>query len=214
MRSLAAARGPEDEGVMAAAKMDYPTVAPATAAEWRAWLEANHSTVPGVWLIFVKKNSGLRGVDYEEAVEEALCFGWIDSKGRSLDAQHTLLTFTPRKPGGTWAKSNKERVARLIEQGRMTPAGMAVIEQARADGSWNALDGFDDLTIPEDLATAFAANEAAARNFAAFSPGAQRTYLWWIKSAKRPETRARRIEETVRLVAQNIKSPQPMTGRN
>jgi uncharacterized protein YdeI (YjbR/CyaY-like superfamily) len=199
---------------MAATKPEYPTVAPATASEWRAWLEANHSTAPGAWLILIKKNSDLQGVGYEEAVEEALCFGWIDSKEKSLDAQRMMLTFTRRKPGGFWARSNKERVARLIEQGRMTPAGLAVIEQAQADGSWNALDGFDDLTIPEDLAAAFATNEAAARNFAAFTTGAQRTYLWWIKTAKRPETRARRIEETVRLAGQNIKNPQPMTGRN
>jgi uncharacterized protein YdeI (YjbR/CyaY-like superfamily) len=192
----------------------YETLSPVAREVWREWLAANHSTAPGVWLVLIKKNSGLRGIGYEEAVEEALCFGWIDSKQKPLDAERMMLTFTPRKPGGSWARSNKERVARLIEQGRMTPAGMAAIEQAQADGSWNALDGFDDLTIPEDLAAAFAANEAAARNFAAFSPGAQRTYLWWIKTAKRPETRARRIEETVRLVAQNIKNPQPMTGRN
>ncbi len=199
---------------MASALDTYPTFSPGSRHEWRAWLEANHASVRGVWLTLARKNSGLQGVGYEEAVEEALCFGWIDSKQKPLDAQRMLLVFTPRKPGGMWAKSNKERVERLIAEGRMAPAGLVAIEQAQADGSWHALDGFDDLTIPDDLAAAFAANEPAARNFAAFSPGARRTYLWWIKTAKRRQTRARRIAETVRLVAQNIKNPQPMTPRD
>lgn len=196
------------------ARDSYPALAPKTTAEWRAWLEANHESEAGVWLIYAKKNAGIEGISYEEGVEEALCFGWIDSIGRSLGEKQMALVFTPRKAGGTWAWSNKERVERLIADGRMTPAGMAKIEQAKADGSWNALDDFEDLTVPEDLAAALAANETASANFAAFSPGARRTYLWWIKSAKRPETRAKRVEETVRLAAQNIKNPQPMTRRD
>ncbi len=195
------------------ARDNYPSLAPKTSAEWRAWLEANHEAEAGVWLIYAKKNAGIEGISYEEAVQEALCFGWIDSIGRSLGEKQMSLVFTPRKPGGTWAKSNKDRIARLIEEGRMTPAGMAKIEQAKADGSWNALDDFEDLTMPEDLAAALATNATADANFAAFSPGARRTYLWWIITAKRPETRARRVEETVRLAAQNIKNPQPMTRR-
>ncbi len=188
----------------------HPTLSPTTPVDWRAWLTTNHATSPGVRLILVKRSSTLPGLGYEDAVEEALCFGWIDSKNNTYDADHTLQTFTPRKPGGTWARSNKERVARLIEQGRMTPAGLAVIEQAQADGSWNALDDMENLAVPDDLAAALAEDETAARNFAAFSPSARRAYLWWIKTAKRPETRAKRIAETVRLVAQGIKNPQPM----
>jgi uncharacterized protein YdeI (YjbR/CyaY-like superfamily) len=196
---------------MAGAADNYPVVSAATRDEWRAWLEANHAAGRGAWLIVAKKGARVQGVTYEEAVEEGLCYGWIDSKTKALDADRTLQTFTPRKPGGTWARSNKERIERLIEQGRMTPAGMAKIEQAKADGSWNALDEFEDLAVPDDLATALGDNEQAAVNFAAFSPGARRTYLWWIKSAKRPETRARRIEQSVRLISQNIKNPQPMS---
>ncbi len=176
------------EGIAIVAKVEYLTLAPASSAEWRAWLNEHHDRDPGVLVVLVKKRSGLTGLGYDEAVEEALCFGWIDSKTWSLDGQHLLQTFTPRKPGGTWARSNKERVARLIEQGRMTPAGMAKIEQAQADGSWNALDDIEELTVPDDLAAALAGDAGAARNFAAFSPSARRAYLWWIKTAKRPET--------------------------
>jgi uncharacterized protein YdeI (YjbR/CyaY-like superfamily) len=195
------------------ARDSYYSLAPESTAEWREWLEANHSTAPGVWLTYAKKNAGVADISYEEAVEEALCYGWIDSIGRSLDGKRMSLVFTPRKPGGTWAKSNKERIARLIEEGRMTAAGLAKIEQAKADGSWNALDDFDDLDVPEDVQAALAADETAAANFAAFSPGVRRTYLWWIKTAKRPETRAKRIAETVRLVARNIKHPQRVARR-
>lgn len=195
---------------MSTAGPQYPTLEPGSLAEWRAWLAENHASARGAWLIYRKKDGGAGGVRYAEAVEEALCFGWIDSKAKSVDAERSLVTFTPRKPGGTWAKSNKERIARLIEQGRMTPAGMAKIEQAQADGSWNLLEEMEDPTVPEDLAAAFSANEEAAQNFAAFAPGARLTYLRWIRSAKRPETRAKRVEETVRLVAQNIKNPQPV----
>ena len=199
---------------MRATGPDFPTIFPATRAEWRAWLEVHHTASRGVLLIYGKKGGRAGGIGYEEAVEEALCFGWIDSKAKSVDAERSLVTFTPRKPGGTWAKSNKERVARLIEQGRMTPAGMAKIEQAQADGSWDVLDALEDPTPPEDLAAALAANAEAARNFAAFSPGTRLVYLRWIRTAKRPETRARRVAETVRLAAQNIRNPQPTTRRD
>jgi uncharacterized protein YdeI (YjbR/CyaY-like superfamily) len=192
-------------------KTEFRTLEPATRAEWRAWLQAHHATVPGVWLILAKKNSALPGVRYEEAVEEALCFGWIDSKTMALDEHRVKQTFTPRKAGGTWARSNKERVERLLAEGLMAPAGIAVIERAQADGSWNALDEIEDLAVPDDLAAAWAGNDIAQANFAAFPPTARRAYLWWIRTAKRPETRRKRIAETVRLVEQNVKNPQPMT---
>ncbi len=181
-----------------------------TPAAWRAWLEANGASSAGVWLLLTKKNSRLPGIRLAEAQEEALCFGWVDSKEKSLGADHVKLVFTPRKPNSTWAKTNKEAAARLIAEGRMAPAGLAAIEVAKANGAWHTLDEIDDLTVPDDLAAALAESEAAGRNFAAFPPGARRTYLWWIKTAKRPETRAKRIAETVRLVGQNIKNPQPM----
>ncbi len=127
---------------------------PFTAAEWRAWLEVNHAQLPRRLADLYEEGQRAGGIRYEEAVEEALCFGWIDSKAKSVDAERSLVTFTPRKAGGTWARSNKERMARLIEQGRMTPAGMAKIEQAQADGSWNRLEAIEDPAIPDDLAAA------------------------------------------------------------
>jgi uncharacterized protein YdeI (YjbR/CyaY-like superfamily) len=107
---------------------------------WRAWLESHGSSEKGAWLVMQKKSSSAPGVTYDEAVEEALCFGWIDSRANRADETTYLQMFTPRKPGGTWAATNKVRVERLIAEGRMTPAGMALIESAKADGSWNALD--------------------------------------------------------------------------
>ena len=183
----------------------FETLAPPTRAAWRAWLAEHHADSPGVWLIIHKKNSPGAGVTYEEAVEEALCFGWIDSKTITLDATRFKQVFTPRKPRGTWAKSNKERVKRLIEQGLMTPAGLAAIELALANGSWTAADASNDLAVPDDFAAALAANPAAARHWHSFSASVRKGILYWIASAKRPETRARRIARTVALAEQNVR---------
>jgi uncharacterized protein YdeI (YjbR/CyaY-like superfamily) len=121
---------------------------PKTRLEWRAWLEQHHTRDKGIWLISYKKATGKPRFDYEEAVEEALCFGWIDSKGNKLDEERSLLWFAPRKPGTGWSKLNKERVERLIAQNRMMPAGLAKVEAAKQDGSWNALDAIEALEIP------------------------------------------------------------------
>ena len=131
----------------------FDTIAPPTRAAWPAWLAQHHADSPGVWLIIRKKNSPEAGVTYAEAVEEALCFGWIDSKTITLDATRFRQIFTPRKPRGTWAKSNRERAARLIEQGLMTPAGLAAIELAVANGTRTASDASDEQIEPDDLAT-------------------------------------------------------------
>lgn len=183
----------------------FDTIAPPTRAAWRAWLAEHHASSPGVWLIIRKKNISGPGVTYEEAVEEALCFGWIDSKTATLDATRFKQVFTPRKPRGTWARSNKERVTRLIEQGLMTPAGLATIELALANGTWTAADASDDLAVPDDLAAALAAHPAAERHWHGFSASVRKGILYWIASAKRPETRARRIARTVELAGQNIR---------
>lgn len=174
--------------------------------EWRSWLAEHHATSSGVWLIYYKKESGKPRVAYDEAVEEALCFGWVDSRPNAIDDESYMQLFSPRKPKSPWSKINKERVARLIEQGLMTPAGLAKIEAAKGDGSWNRYDEVDDLAVPNDLIQALAANETANRYFEAFSPSSKKVILWWIASAKRPETRSKRIEETVRLAEQNIKA--------
>ncbi len=180
---------------------DDERVQPADRAAWRAWLAANHATARGAWAITYRRSSGKPVVDMVELVEEALCFGWIDSRLSPLDDERTMLRFTPRKRGGTWSRSNKERVERLIAEGRMAPAGMRAIEEARADGSWDLLTEIDELRVPDDLAAALAADPAAARGYSGMSPSLRKAILFWVASAKRDETRRRRIEETVRYVA-------------
>ena len=175
---------------------------PASRAEWRCWLARNHRSQPGVWLILTRKAAGQQPVSLADAVEEALCFGWIDGGLRGLDDRRIMLRFTPRTRGSTWSAPNRRRVEHLIHQGLMTPAGRAVIEVAQRDGSWAMLDDVEELRIPDDLAAALAADPAAGRHFAGFSASARKQALWWIISARRPATRAARIQETVRLAAQ------------
>ncbi|MEM8536120.1 MAG: YdeI/OmpD-associated family protein, partial [Chloroflexota bacterium] len=174
--------------------------------EWRAWLAEHHASAPGVWLIYYKKASGKPSISYDEIVEEALCFGWVDSRPNALDDERAMFLISPRNPQSPWSRLNKQRVERLIEQDLMTEAGLAKIEAARQNGAWNQYDDIEDLIIPDDLQIALDANPAAQTNFAAFPPSSKKTILWWIASAKRPQTRAKRIEETVTLAAQNIKA--------
>jgi uncharacterized protein YdeI (YjbR/CyaY-like superfamily) len=175
---------------------------------WRRWLAKNGARSPGIWLVYDKKTSRAERLTYADAVEEALCHGWIDSTLRSLDDARYMQLFTPRKPKSTWSKLNKTRVERLIEDGLMTPPGLAVIETAKANGSWNSLDSVEAFEVPDDLAAAFAKSPKAARNFAAFSPSARKGYLHWVRQAVRPETRAARIAEVVRCCAANLKARQ------
>jgi uncharacterized protein YdeI (YjbR/CyaY-like superfamily) len=179
-----------------------------TRAEWRAWLEENHATSSGVWLVFNKKTSGLPHVSYNESVEEALCFGWVDSKPGKVDDTRSKLYFAPRKGKSGWSKPNKERVERLLEAGLMRPAGLEKIEAAKRDGSWTLLDAVENLEIPDDLKAMFARFPQSAENFAAFPRSAKRGILEWIVQAKRAETRAARVEETARLAAQNVRANQ------
>lgn len=184
------------------------SIHPKTRLEWRRWLEQHHTRREGVWLISYKKASGKPRLEYDDAVEEALCFGWIDSKPNKLDAERSMLWFAPRKSGTGWSKINRDRVEKLIAAGLMAPAGLAKVEAARQDGSWYALEAVDALQIPPDLAAALAAFPEAARNFDAFPKSVKRGILEWISTAKRPETRARRIGETARLADQNIRANQ------
>jgi uncharacterized protein YdeI (YjbR/CyaY-like superfamily) len=179
-----------------------------TRAAWRKWLKQNHSRAEGVWLISYKKGTGKPRFDYDEAVEEALCFGWIDSKPNKLDDERSMLWFAPRKARTGWSKINKARAEKMIEAGRMAPAGLAKIEAARRDGTWNALDTIEALEIPPDLATALAVNSVARQHFDAFPRSAKRGILEWIANARKPETRAKRVEETARLAAENIRANQ------
>ena len=184
------------------------SVHPKTRAEWRKWLKQNHTRAGGVWLISYKKATGKPRVEYDVAVEEALCFGWIDSKGNKLDDERSMLWFAPRKARTGWSKPNKARVEKLITAGLMAPAGLAKIEAAKQDGSWNALDAIEALEIPPDLAAALSANPIAQQYFDAFPRSVKRGILEWISAAKKPETRAKRVEETARLAAENIRANQ------
>lgn len=190
----------------------YPHVSARDRAEWRAWLAANHACAPGVWLVLFKKGSGQASVSYDEAVEEGLCFGWIDSMARRLDDTRYEQVFTPRKRRSPWSQSNKERVARLMAQGLMAPAGLAAVEAARRDGTWAMFDGIENLETPNDLAAALAEDPVAATHFAAFSTAVRQQSLWWIGDAKRPETRQRRIARVVEAAAAN-RNPRADTPR-
>jgi len=183
-----------------------PSYHPTSRAEWRKWLAANHAISKGIWLILVKKGARLAGIMYSDAVEEALCFGWIDSRPGTLDTERYKLYFSPRKSRSVWSKLNKQRIRKLVKEGLMTSAGLAKIEAARKDGSWNKLDTIDRLVMPADLLEQLSANEEAKRNFEGFSTSSKKIILFWIASAKRDETRQKRIEETIRLAAQNIKA--------
>ena len=181
----------------------HPQAQPASRAEWRQWLAEHHASAPGVWLVYCKKASGLPSVTYAEAVEEALCFGWIDSHPRKLDAERSQQLYTPRRPKSGWSKVNKERLTRLEAAGQLMPAGLAAIARAKQNGSWESLDAAEAGLVPNDLAAALAADATAARHFAAFAPSARKAILMWVMSAKQPETRARRVAETVRMAALN-----------
>lgn len=170
--------------------------------EWRKWLERNYHTSFGIWLIYYKVKSGKPSVQYSEAVKEALCFGWIDSKVKSLDAERYKQIFTPRKPKSVWSKLNKQYIKELIEQDLMTEAGIEKIKAAKQDGSWNQLDAIEELIIPADLKQALEANETANRYFEAFNNSSKKNILFWIETAKRPETRLKRIEQTISSAVQ------------
>ncbi len=182
---------------------DAPLVHADDAATWRAWLMANHATSRGAWLVTWRPRAGHAFLDYETAVEEALCFGWIDSTSGRVDDERGKLYFAPRKPRSVWAASNKARVERLLAGGRMTAAGLAAVDRAKADGSWTVLDGPERLEVPPDLAAALAQHPPAAANFAAFPPSARKQLLGWVAIARRPETRATRVTRIAEAAARN-----------
>jgi uncharacterized protein YdeI (YjbR/CyaY-like superfamily) len=168
-----------------------------TRDQWRGWLGAHHHEPDGVWLVSWKKSTGRRAMPYGDSVEEALCVGWIDSKGNKLDDERTLLWFAPRKARSGWSRPNKERVERLTATGLMLPAGLAVIRTAQEDGSWAKLDAVEDLIEPDDLRAALDADPMARASWDAFPRSAKRGILEWIVLARRPGTRAARVSSTV-----------------
>jgi uncharacterized protein YdeI (YjbR/CyaY-like superfamily) len=173
---------------------------------WRAWLSEHHASASEVWLLLHKQRSAKRCISLAEAVEEALCFGWIDGKLRRVDDQRHVLRFCPRRPHSVWSKSNQERVRRLIREGRMTAAGLAAVRSARQNGQWQAARALEKTkTPPADLREALAANRRASRFFAGLSPSQRKMYIAWVLAAKRPETRTRRVQTVVDRSARGIK---------
>lgn len=183
-------------------------VEPSSREEWRRWLAENHAASTGIWLVYPKKASGLPGPSYEEAVEEALCFGWIDSRVRPLDERRRLQWFSPRRPGSIWSALNKARVARLLAAGQMAPSGVAKVEAAKADGSWEILDKVEALDMPQDLVAALAAVPGAEAGFAGLAASIRKPLLYWVLSAKRPATRAGRIAALAEAAAEG-RPPSP-----
>jgi uncharacterized protein YdeI (YjbR/CyaY-like superfamily) len=182
-------------------------VTPASRTAWRRWLGRQAGRTEGVWVVHRKKSSPLTGPDYDDLLDEALCHGWIDSRGRRVDDDRMIQWYSPRRPGGLWSAPNKQRIERLVREGRMTPAGQAAIDRARADGSWSQADDVDALVVPSDLAAALAAVPAAATAYERLTGSAKRHYLWWIHSARRQSTRETRIGETVRRLAAGLRAP-------
>ncbi len=174
-----------------------------TVEEWRAWLADNHTRTEGIWLVHFKPATGKPRISYEQSVEEALCYGWIDSLTRTIDSERTIMWFSPRRPRSAWSLANKGRIERLIADGRMTAAGMAKIDAAKLDGSWSALDAIDAMEMPDGLTAAFDAYPNARRHYDAFPPSTKRAILAWIASARTAPTRDKRIAEAVRQAQDN-----------
>jgi len=174
--------------------------------DWRKWLEKNHRSEKSVWLIIYRKESEVPSVYYPEAVDEALCFGWVDSKPNKRDEISYYQFFARRNPKSNWSKVNKDKVAKLIEQGLMHESGIEMVDLAKKNGTWTALEDVDSLVIPEDLQNLFSKNKTAFKNWEKFSRSSRRGILEWILNAKKIETREKRIAETVALAEKNIKA--------
>jgi len=181
---------------------------PASVDEWREWLAEHHRSKSAVWLVQHHKASQKPTISWSEAVEVALCYGWIDSKKIAVGEGTTHQFFSKRKAKSTWSKINKDKVALLIETGLMTPAGFAVIETAKQNGSWTFLDEVEELNIPQDLEDAFKDRKDSKQFFLSLSKSAKKGILYWVISAKRPETRQKRVEEIVELAALGKKPKQ------
>ncbi|TKJ36595.1 hypothetical protein CEE37_15050 [candidate division LCP-89 bacterium B3_LCP] len=173
---------------------------------WRAWLQENHDSAPELWVIYFKKHTKKPTVQYVEAVEEAICFGWIDTKVKTIDAERYMQKYTPRKKNSAWSKLNKERALKMIAQGRMTDAGMAKIEEAKQNGRWDSAYTLNkNVEMPEDLKSALMKDENAWVNFSNFADGYKNDYIRYVVAAKRDDTRQRRIEKVVQRSVNNEK---------
>jgi uncharacterized protein YdeI (YjbR/CyaY-like superfamily) len=188
---------------------NIPVVYAKGAKEWRKWLEKNQHTGKPAWLTIYHKKSARPSIGYAEAIEHALCFGWIDGKAMKRDEESFYLFFKERNPGSTWSKVNRERAAKMSRAGLMMERGQAMIDLAKKKGTWDSLKDAENEVIPAELQKLFNKNKTAFKHFQAFAPSSRRHILAWILKAKRPETRQRRMEQTITLAAQNIKANHP-----
>lgn len=184
---------------------DKNVICPANRKEWREWLRKNHETQASVWVIYYKKDSPLQSMTWSDAVDEALCFGWIDSIRKTVDSERFIQYFSKRKPNGAWSKVNKIKIEQLIKDDLMAEAGLKSIETAKANKSWNILDEVDALIIPADLELAFGRHPGAKDYYESLSKSIKKQILQWVVLAKRPETRQNRIEEIAELAGQGLK---------
>lgn len=179
---------------------------PKSREQWRNWLQMNHAEETEVWLVFLKRHTGRLNVSYDDAVEEALCFGWIDGVKRSIDEDRYMHRFTPRKPDSKWSKTNKERALRMLEAGQVAPAGKRSIELAKQNGRWADPDsGPTSFSMSPEFAARLKRNKKATTFFESLAPSYQRQYIAWIATAKRPETRNARLEEAIELLKRGEK---------
>jgi uncharacterized protein YdeI (YjbR/CyaY-like superfamily) len=189
---------------------ELPRIQPKSRTAWRQWLEKNHASSTGVWLVYAKKHTGLPSLTYNDAVEEALCFGWIDSKMHPIDDDLYMQVFTPRKVKSAWSAMNKARVERLLAAGLMTPAGLSLVKAAKSSGTWDAMTHIEELVFPPDLEKAIEANPDAARNWVSYSPSRRKGVLYRLAGAKRPETRAKYLQEIIENMARNLSRAERM----
>jgi uncharacterized protein YdeI (YjbR/CyaY-like superfamily) len=187
---------------------DTETFYPETKQQWREWLAENHSKKNSVWVIFYKKSAKKPSITWSEAVDEALCFGWIDSVKRKLDEERSIQFFSKRKPKSTWSRINKDKVETLSGAGLIAEAGWACIEMAKQNGSWEILDSVEDLVVPQDLEIELNARSDAMPFFMSLSKSAKKAMLQWLVMAKRPETRQKRITEIAECASQKKKPKQ------
>ena len=189
-------------------KKEIETFYPTCRIDWRRWLQENHSSKQSVWLVQYKKKTNMPTISWSEAVDEALCFGWIDSTRKTIDEESFVQFFTKRKPNGTWSKINKGNIERLIRAGFMTEAGYESIERAKKNGSWTILDDVEELIIPKDLEEEFSIKLGSKDFFLSLSKSVRKSILQWVALAKRPETRQKRIIEIVEFAYQKLKPTQ------
>ncbi len=189
-------------------KTEIETYCPKSRAEWRNWLEKNHQSKQSIWLVYYKTATKIPSLSWSEAVDEALCFGWIDSTKKTIDEERYMQYFCKRKPKSNWSRINKEKVDKLIQNNLMTKAGLVSIETAKQNGTWSVLDDIENLIVPEDLKNALNKNENSITFFQAQSNSIKKLLLYWVMSAKRAETREKRIAEIVESASKGMRPKQ------